>query len=410
MGFSEFPARGYCLGASLVLIACSSAFLRLAPRAEAGTANSDLFCRLFYCHENALESKALEQLRTGGEDATKGAVADLRAAVLRDPAAPERWCDLGQAYAMNGEVENASYCFQRGYSMAPNSPVIRLRLALFYLGARDIKNGLANMSAVLAQIPAYDVAFSYYDRLGIDKTKVLEEGIPRQQRAATAWFYYVSRTGSPDQAAAVWDWVCRHQLMSQSEAADYVGKLFTAKKVQSAADYWSVYWRNLPKHPGNLLLNAGFENPPAPTILDWSFLPSEEAQTARDCTVGREGNCSLRVQFEAKDNLNFHNAWQIAFVTPGRYHFEAYIKVRQITTDEGVRFRIVNAEEPGTVLALTEGVTGSGDWKKVLVNFDVPEGVRALQLQVVRLPSSRFENQIQGVAWIDQADLARVGA
>ena len=56
----------------------------------------------------------------------------------------------------------------------------------------------------------------------------------------------------------------------------------------------------------------------------------------------------------------------------------------------------------------TERLVGTNDWKKVEQTITVPRDMELLHVQVVRQPSLKFDNQINGTAWIDSVRLVKL--
>jgi cytochrome c-type biogenesis protein CcmH/NrfG len=102
------------------------------------------------------------------EQAPPDSVEALRAALSGDPASPFRWCDLGEAYAMHGDLENAEYCTRRGAALAPNVPAVKLRLCNLEIRIGDETRITACLADLLQTEPAYlEMILSDYERLGI---------------------------------------------------------------------------------------------------------------------------------------------------------------------------------------------------------------------------------------------------
>src|SRR5204862_2946690 len=59
------------------------------------------------------------------------------------------------------------------------------------------------------------------------------------------------------------------------------------------------------------------------------------------------GKHSLKLQFDGQENMDYGGPYQTAWVTPGVYRFQGFVRADGITTDQGIRFRIsgVRSEE-----------------------------------------------------------------
>jgi hypothetical protein len=153
------------------------------------------------------------------------------------------------------------------------------------------------------------------------------------------------------------------------------------------------------------LFNGDFESDPTQSPFDWKVARTEGVEVARDCTTASTGKCSLRISFAGTQNLGIAAASQLAFVRTGTYQFRAFIRTEGLTTDEGIRFRISDAEAPARLDEVFGQFIGSNPWSEVNHELVVPPGTRLLQIQAIRQPSLKFDNKIGGVAWIDDVEL-----
>jgi hypothetical protein len=158
------------------------------------------------------------------------------------------------------------------------------------------------------------------------------------------------------------------------------------------------------------LFNGGFESEPAPSPFDWNLARTEGVEVSRDLTTAWSGKYSLRISFAGTQNLDFAAASQLAFVKPGPYRFHAFIRSEGLTTDQGIRFRISDAEMPARLDVIFGQFTGTTPWSAVEHAFVVSPETRLLQVQVIRKPSLKFDNKIGGTAWIDELRLEPIGS
>ena len=88
-----------------------------------------------------------------------------------------------------------------------------------------------------------------------------------------------------------------------------------------------------------------------------------------------------------------------------RYRFRGWVRCENVTTDQGVGFRIEDAES-GARLHLEFGnLLGTAGWQPVEQAFVTPAQTRLLRVQVVRRPSWKFDSKIGGTVWLDDLEL-----
>lgn len=159
----------------------------------------------------------------------------------------------------------------------------------------------------------------------------------------------------------------------------------------------------------NYLFNGNFEFEPSPSPFDWDFAHAQGVDVARDCSTTKPVDCSLRISFAGTQNLDFAAASQMAFVTPGPYRLRASIRTEGLTTDQGIRFRISDAELPTSLDVTFRQFKGTMSWSPVDQDFVVLAATRLLRIQVIRQPSLKFGNKISGTVWINNLKLEPIG-
>jgi len=127
-------------------------------------------------------------------------------------------------------------------------------------------------------------------------------------------------------------------------------------------------------------------------------------QVVLDSAVAHTGGHSLQLAFAGKENVSYSYTSEAAFVTPGLYRFQAFVRADGLTTDQRIRFRVSG----NGVDVTTDQVDGTSDWTSIEQVVVVPERTNLLTIQVVRHKSLKFDNQIAGRAWVDDVSLTRI--
>jgi len=195
----------------------------------------------------------------------------------------------------------------------------------------------------------------------------------------------------------------------QATANAYLDFLVKHRLPDEALNTWAGFAGDRSKGylKSTFIYNGDFENEPSGSRLDWRIDAMEHVKVARDSTIAHSGSSSLRLDFDGKENSDFHHVTQELVLPPGTYELEAFVRTLDITTDEGVALRLLSSE-PGFPLDLnTEAVRATTDWKRVSKSFSISGQTRLLTLQICRRPSLRFDNQISGTVWIDSVIIRR---
>lgn len=350
-----------------------------------------------------LAERGYEQLLGGDRE---GALELFELAVERDPASPYRWCDLGEARLAAGDEAGAREAMARGMERGEYIGPVAMRGVNFAYRVGDQGMALEYGKRLLGMTPAYDDAvFTVWERMECPAGEVLERGIP-DERAAGAYVRRLARQGNAE-AARAWEWAAARGYVDDRLADEYAGFLVRAGRGEEAVRAWAGYMAlREPGYPeNNAVFNGGFEREPAGRVLDWRIDPVEGVRVEREAGGAAEGEWSLRLRFEGKENLAYGQVRQVAAVGPGEWVLRARVRAEGITTDEGVRLRVVDAEAPRRLDVRTEAVTGSCGWREIGVRFVVGAGTRTVRVEVFRQPSLKFDNRLKGTVWIDAVRL-----
>jgi hypothetical protein len=352
---------------------------------------------------------AYRELWSGHSDGPNGAVDRFRQALAMDTAFPYRWSDLGDALAASGMVDLAQYCFRRSLELAPNSPQIAMRAANFHFREGETGPAIQLGAEVLRLTTAYDgMVFNSWVRLGGSLDDVLQIGIGTNRRAAESFFRYLIATSRPRESggdsrlSAMWTWLEGRSQVNRPLAMVWVDWLSGRHRDNDAFVVWKRYVAQDPAYgSGNWIDNAGFENEPAGQGFDWRLQPCPGVKTGLDSATAHSGHSSLRMEFDGSANLDFHHIAQRVWLPPGRYRLTAWMRTSNLSSDQGLALVLNGVSTPA--------LTGSHDWTMVAADVTVGDGASAGEVSVVRQRSWRFDGKLQGVVWIDDVALRRIG-
>ncbi len=178
-----------------------------------------------------------------------------------------------------------------------------------------------------------------------------------------------------------WKWLAGLSYTDDRLAAGFIDLLLARRQVQKAVEVWTAHLgaRKGDYPDANRLFNAGFEFSPIGAVFDWRISPVGAVEVARD-----SGTRPRRPLFPG--------TLPLARLRPNRsadHH------------PEGIRLRIFDPEAPGRLDVRTDQLTGTHDWTPLQQVVLVPVGTRLVTVQICRDPSPKFDNKIQGAAWVD---------
>ncbi|WP_180538047.1 O-antigen ligase family protein [Nevskia soli] len=381
---------------SIIAVLCASLWIVSETDYAANPRAHAVFCGLGLCDAGAAAFT----------------ISDRERAVRANPASPFEWCDLGESFAASGRRKEAQSSYSSALEFGPFVPPVLIRVASFEADRGSAEMAIGLTARLLSKTATYDSPiFDWYISHRIPAARVIASGLAGNSRSAGAYMRYLLGAGEFDEALTLWKWMIGRSYADNRLARDYTAVLWNNADYAKAAHAWKSYLG--PNSDGylatNWIYNGGFETEPAGPILDWEIQPRDDVEVTEDATVAHTGNRSLRLRFDGKKNVDYQQVRQEAFVPPGTYRFEAYVRAAKLTTDEGIRFRIFDPEGPHRLDLLTDGVTGTQPWTKITREIVVPGETRVLEIRVVRKPSLRFDSNLAGTAWIDSLALSKAG-
>lgn len=344
-----------------------------------------------------------------------------RLALANDPASPFRWCDLGDLYlALRPASHAAEYltqaraCFRRAEALAPANPIILQRIANFHYQIGEPSEAVKRSYRILERVRQFDdIIFSSYLRFGVPQPEILARGIPPEPDPMRSYLRFVFARNDEAAATAAWRWTSapsQISVITSPLALSYVNLLWRQRDFAAAAEAWAGYLgTRAGDYPRpNRIFNGSFETEPDDgNPLDWRRDRVDGVEMERDSQIQQQGEASLRITFQGKQNLDFHHLSQTQPVPPGAYRLQAMVKIQDITTDQGVRLRILDPEAPGRLDVSTPAMTGSSDWHAIELRVEVRPPTRVVRIEVARQPSLKFDNKIAGTLWLDAVSLTR---
>jgi len=316
-------------------------------------------------------------------------------AVRQDDASPYRWADLAEALAADGRLDDARLCFERALVLAPGIPQIWVRHANFCFLHDQPAIALQSAARVLYYVPDYDsVLFHDFDEM-LPQPAEIAAALGHSPRALRSWLGHLIEVNNSAAAHLAWKQIMSAGYGEAASASAYTDYLIRTQSWSDAISAWSQWLgpRRGAYPARNLLFNGRFEYAPSGGPLDWRIgEDSEFFETVREAG-------GIRIHFEGKVNIDYNQLSQVAVLpAPGHYRLSARVRSDGITTNEGPRLAI-------TDLGLeTESITGTHEWMPITIDFSVPRA-RAVRIAVIRRPSLKFDNKVEGAFWMTDVSL-----
>jgi tetratricopeptide (TPR) repeat protein len=343
------------------------------------------------------------------------AIQNYRHSLSLNPRSTDAWLDLAAVYESEGDLQNARDAFLQAKRAYPVSAAVSWRYGNFLLRQDEIPQAFAEIrNAVYADPKRSAEAFSRCWRVAPDVNSILDTVLPPDRDGYLA---VIRELGAGDQFSAaltVWNrLVAIHPTLRLSDVVPFADLLIQKQHIGDAHRVWDDALRlaNTPRNldpPRSVLWDGGFETGVTGGGFAW-FLPypSGGVRSVYDARQKHSGKYSLRLTFDGRHNPNFDGVCTNAEVHPETsYRLSAWMRTQTLTTDQGVRLRLSwHADShPGSFLD-TPDVEGTQPWTLLEMPWTSGKDVRYARVCIMRNASAKFDNQIQGTAWIDDVAL-----
>lgn len=324
------------------------------------------------------------------------------------------WMDLADTYATAGDAERARAAYERAQTSFPMSAEVAWRYGNFLLYQENYAEAYPKIRKAIVLDPSLTgSALTECWQANPDVGPILKALLPDKSE------YYVSAMGFflaqklVDPAVAVWNRQRERGLPAEiDETVALVDALIGEDRVGDAQQIWKSglqrsNWPQDSEKSGSLVMNGGFENEIANGGFDWREVSLSGANFDFDSAFVHSGTRSLRVEFDGSENLDFEHVFQYVAVAPEtRYHFSAFVRTENITTDSGIGFEILDVRRPDRVHVMTPAFNGTNPWTLVESDFVTGPETRVVKVMLRRVPSWKFDNKLGGTVWVDDVALA----
>ena len=295
------------------------------------------------------------------------AVKAYERAVRDDPNSSYYWMDLASAYEEMGDVKRAQEAFERAEAVYPASALVEWNYGNFLVRRRDYAEGYRRIQkAVATDRGLLPLAISRTLRSSEDVNVLLDEALPATPDAYLQALDFLTSNNQPDAAVAVWK-----RLMALGKPLPlpatfpFLDTLIGLDRPEDALRAWqeALASAGLSGAAGSgesLIRNGDFSRDLANGGLDWRWsAPLGTAASFDSAPPGVTGR-AFRLDFSGGMNIDLEEPAEFVPVQPGRsYHFRAYLRTDEITSDRGVQFHLTDPNHRDAVNVLTDNFTGT---------------------------------------------------
>ena len=337
-------------------------------------------------------------------------------ALSLDPESSDTWLDMASLLEAS-DPSAARKAFLQAQRTYPASPEVAWRYGNFLLRQGEVTAGIAEVRRAVERDPKRTVeAFLLFRHFEPELNNIFEHDLPPIASVYLDVIRYLTDNGRPDLALGAWSRLLElRPTLPTAETLYFVEGLIHRGQILEAHKVWvqAIPLLHIPRTDDpkeSLVWDGGFETGVAGGGFTWRIDPQIGSVVDYDENVKRSGRRSLRIRFDGMSNLYFHGVCERVEVDPGvAYEFSAWLRAKELTSDQGIFFRLSSPDNREMPWKATAQITGTTPWTRVFLTLEVPKQVNSLEACVVRLQSSNpDEPWISGTAWVDDVSLLPV--
>jgi tetratricopeptide (TPR) repeat protein len=337
-----------------------------------------------------------------------------RKAIELDPLYTDAWMDLGTAYELEGQDEQARQALQQAKKSYPISADVSWRYGNFLLRQGDRTAAYAELKRAISADPRRAAAaFSRAYRANPNMDEILAQLLPADQNVYLSVIQEAADSKQLAVAQTIWAELMKlHPKLTFQDVNHLVLPLMQDKEYLEARRIWDEGVANINLPPLfqlrlSVVWDPSFESGINGSAYSWRFQPlTQGVNIVFDKSEQATGQRSLRFSFDGKHNPNQDLACTYANVQPGtNYQFSGWIKTKDVTTENGLEFRIGAPGNSRVTVGSTREVHGTNPWTVIEQKWSSPSDVHEVQVCVAREPSDNPDVRISGTAWVDDVNL-----
>ena len=341
------------------------------------------------------------------------AIEHYRSSLQVSPLQAGAWIDLSKAYQANGQAAQSQESFERAVKLSPNNADLMWEAGTYWLINNRPDMAVAALKRYLLLVPdrqndVYDLCW----KLRLDNRSILQDLLPDSFTYRSHYLSYLIGTNHVTEARETWETI-DVQSLDKDLFIKYVNFLVANSLYDEAWKIWEEITGQIEGmgeyDEAAMIWNPGFEQEILNGGFDWKISEIAGVNVFIDDAIRMSGTRSLGVSFDGQHNPDITIARQIVRTKPSsQYSLRGYVKTDSLTTTNGI-FIIVSGHNCSNLNKRSETLTGSNFWKELSVDFDVPSDCGAVIIAVRREKSVKFDNKIEGTAWIDGITLKPQG-
>lgn len=322
------------------------------------------------------------------------------------------WLELGRAYEQADNPEQAEKAFVRAVELAPAYTLPRWQLGNFYVRAGREDEAFDQLRRAAEKDPVYreqvfSIAWDYYeqDTSRLDALVGDKEGM----KVGLAKFYAARER--PRKSLEIWQSLSDQARQTNYEVGALIAQaMFEKRFLKTAVEFSnSLGLEEGIKFEG--IQNPGFEQEISKrddAFFGWRTDSRDNVRVMLSRGKNHTGDRSLQVTFNGFSKAEFHNIYKTIALEPGAsYRLAFWVRTEDLRSAGTPKVEVLSASEGKIIAATDPFAAGTEDWKRVTVEFRVPDNSEGVVIRTARAYCG--ENcPMFGTMWYDDFTIERI--
>jgi cytochrome c-type biogenesis protein CcmH/NrfG len=319
------------------------------------------------------------------------------------------WIALGKARERSGDAGGAELALKKSLELAPNYAQVRWTLGNILLRQGKTSEAFVELRKASEADKSFinPVILAAWQIFEGDLVQI-KQNLDAAPQTNSALAIFLAKQKRFEEALEAWSAIPLEdrKITFKDARAELSREMIAAKKYRNALKIQEQAGETDTFIQGKIS-NGGFETnvkTKEASVFEWQIADGVQPQIGFDDKEKHGGNKSLVFIFNSNDGTEFRPVSQTIAIESGKkYSFEGFYK-SDLKTGATLRWEIVDASN-GKILAATEPVSKNSEWTIMKVEFNAPESVEAVTLQLVRETCKIAICPISGKVWFDDFSL-----
>jgi len=285
-----------------------------------------------------------------------------------NPLYTKSFVDLSEIYLEEDSYEQSEILLRRAHYLSPYAFKLIWRMAILslWIDQKEFAMDLLNTISKVDSGKVFDLAWRIFD----DKEQVYDQLVNKNN--IKSYLLFLMQKKEVDKTYRVWNKLTEYKYNDDDLEIRYMDFLINNGQFVRAGKLWNkMHGESEEDLP---IWNGSFETRPIQNGFGWIIRKVDHVYVGYDWDEKSDGNYSLFLEFDGKENLHYsHISKIVPVLSDQEYKFSFNLKTDDLTTTNGIYWAINCYPDYNLYHKKTPVITDTNSWKEYNENISVPE-------------------------------------